>query len=213
MSKLAYFLGGALAGAAGLAAAALLDKGTAGEIEMSPTCDAAGQDAAGVANALNEYFFKAHALANRCSSLSMESCNLSMGPIELPADGLLDKARNALDGALTRVVRSFKAEDLCSLHRQAATLFREYRPVFTRGNELLKASAMAGVSVSTKDLDIEDRLDNHLDNEDWFDDLDEGCSRLTTFLTESANAAQSLIERLETLQKYGAPAPLSLAGA
>ena len=163
--------------------------------------------------ALNEYFFKAHELARRCFSLSMESCNFSMGPIELPEDNLLDKARNALDGGLTRMVRSFKAEDLRSLHRQAATLFREYRPVFTRGNELLKAAAMAGVNVSTKELDIEDRLDNRLDNEDWFDDLDEGCSRLSTFLTESADAAQSLIGQLETLQKYGGPAPLSLAEA
>ena len=213
MSKLAYFLGGALAGAAGLAAAALLDKGTAGEIETSPTGGAPGRDAAGVTGALNEYFFKAHELARRCFSLSMESCNFSMGPIELPEDNLLDKARNALDGGLTRMVRSFKAEDLRSLHRQAATLFREYRPVFTRGNELLKAAAMAGVSVSTKELDIEDRLDNRLDNEDWFDDLDEGCSRLSTFLTESADAAQSLIGQLETLQKYGGPAPLSLAEA
>ena len=213
MSKLAYFLGGALAGVAGLAAAALLDKGTTGEIEMGPSCDGPGQDAAGVANALNEYFFKAHELARRCSTLSMESCDLSMGPIELPDENLLDKARNVLDGGLTRMVRSFKAEDLRSLHRQAATLFREYRRVFTRGNELLKAAAMAGVSVSTRELDIEDRLDNRLANEDWFDDLDEGCSRLNTFLTESADAAQSLIEQLETLQKYGGPAPLSLTGA
>lgn len=143
----------------------------------------------------------------------MELCQFSMGPIDLPDDSLLQKAGNILDGGLTRVVRGFKAEDLRSLHRQAAQLFSEYRPVFTRGNEILKGAAMTGVGVSTKELDIRDRLDNSLENEDWFDDLDEGCSRLNTFLTDSADAAQALIEQLETLQKYGGPAPLSLAGA
>ena len=159
MSKLGFFLGGALAGAAGLAAAALLDKNSSVPGLPGPTCgdSPAGLDAAGVVNALNEYFFKAHELARRCSTLSMESCDLSMGPIELPDENLLDKARNVLDGGLTRMVRSFKAEDLRSLHRQAATLFREYRRVFTRGNELLKAAAMAGVSVSTRELDIDRR--------------------------------------------------------
>lgn len=214
MSKLFFFLGGALAGAAGLAAAALLDKGSsAGELP-APTCPAspAGLDAGGVVDALNEYFFKAHELARRCSTLSMESCNLAMGPIELPDDSLLQKAGNVIGGGLTRVVRGFKAEDLRSLHRQAAQLFSDYRPVFTRGNALLKDAAMAGVGVSTRELEIRDRLDNRLENEDWFDDLDEGCSRLSTFLTESADAAQDLIGQLENLQKCGAE-PLVPAGA
>lgn len=215
MSKLGFFLGGALAGAAGLAAAALLDKNSSAPELPGPSCgDApAGLNAAGVVSALYEYFFKAHELARRCSTLSMESSELCMGPIELPEDTLLQKAGNAIGGGLTRVVRGFRAEDLRSLHRQAATLFSDYRPVFTRGNELLKDAAMTGVGVSTRELDIRDRLDNSLANEDWFDDLDEGCSRLNTFLTESADAAQELIEQLETLQKYGGPAPLSLAGA
>ena len=215
MSKLGFFLGGALAGAAGLAAAALLDKNSSVPGLPGPSCgdSPAGLDAAGVVNALNEYFFKAHELARRCSTLSMESSELCMGPIELPDDSLLQKAGNILDGGLTRVVRGFRAEELRSLHRQVAQLFRDYRPMFTRGNELLKGAAMAGVGVSTRELDIRDRLDNSLENEDWFDDLDEGCSRLDTFLSDSADAAQELIEQLETLQKYGGPAPLSIAGA
>lgn len=215
MSKLGFFLGGALVGAAGLAAAALLDKSSSAPELPGPSCgdSAAGLDARGAVDALNEYFFKAHELARRCSTLSMESGELCMGPIELPEDSLLEKAANAIGGGLTRVVRGFRAEDLRSLHRQAAQLFSDYRPVFTRGNDLLKGAAMAGVGVSTKELDIRDRLDNSLENEDWFDDLDEGCSRLNTFLTESADAAQELIDQLETLQKYGGPAPLSLAGA
>lgn len=215
MSKLGFFLGGALAGAAGLAAAALLDKNSSAPELPGPSCgeSPAGLDAAGVVDALNEYFFKAHELARRCSTLSMESSELCMGPIELPEDNLLQKAGNAIGGGLTRVARGFRAEDLRSLHRQAAQLFSDYRPVFTRGNELLKGAAMTGVGVSTRELDIRDRLDNRLDNEDWFDDLDEGCSRLYTFLTESADAAQELIGQLETLQKYGGPAPLSPAGA
>ena len=215
MSKLAFFLGGALAGAAGLAAAALLGKGSSAPELPGPSCQdsPSGLDARGVVDALNEYFFKAHELARRCSTLSMESCEFSMGPIELPDDSLLQKAGNILDGGLTRVVRGFKVEDLRTLRRQAATLFSEYRPVFLRGNELLKGASMGGVSVSTKELDIRDRLDNRLDNEDWFDDLDEGCSRLETFLTDSADAAQALTDQLETLQKYGGPAPLSLAEA
>lgn len=215
MSKLGFFLGGALAGAAGLAAAALLDKGSSAPELPGPSCPGSPSelDCGGVVFALNEYFFKAHTLANRCSSLSLESSDLCMGPIELPEDDLLDKARNALDGGLTRMVRGFKAEDLRSLRRQAAQLFADYRPMFTRGNELLKAARMAGVGVSTRELDIRDRLDNRLENEDWFDDLDEGCSRLNAFLTGSADAAQELIDQLETLQKYGGPAPLSLAGA
>ncbi|MBD5648004.1 MAG: hypothetical protein HDQ89_10505 [Desulfovibrio sp.] len=215
MSKLGFFLGGALAGAAGLAAAALLDRNSSAPELPGPSCgdSPAGLDAAAVASALNEYFFKAHELARRCSTLSMESCELSMGPIDLPDDSLLQKAANAIGSGLTRVVRGFRNEDLRSLHRQAATLFSEYRPIFQRGNELLKGASMAGVGVSTKELNIRERLDNRLDNEDWFDDLDEGCSRLNTFLTDSADAAQELIEQLETLQKYGGPAPLSLAGA
>lgn len=214
MSKLAYFLGGAVAGAVGLAAAALLDKGGPEEIELRPSCAGqAGKDAAGVTNALREYFFKAHELAVRCSGLSMESCDLAMGPIELPDDDLLEKARTAIGGGLTQIVRSFKAGDLRSLHRQAATLFHEYRPVFICGNELLRSAALAGVGVSTKELDIEDRLDNRLANEDWFDELDEGCYRLNTFLTKSADAAQQLIQQLEALQKHGAPAPMPIVGA
>lgn len=215
MSKLAFFLGGALAGAAGLAAAALLDKSSSAPELPGPSCQGSpsGLDVRGVTDALNEYFFRAHELARRCSTLSMESCELAMGPIELPDDSLLQKAGNILDGGLTRVVRGFKVENLRTLRRQAATLFSEYRPVFLRGNELLKSASMAGVSVSTKELDIRDCLDNRLDNEDWFDDLDEGCSRLETFLTDSADAAQALIGQLETFRKYGGPAPLSLSEA
>ena len=214
MSKLGFFLG-ALAGAAGLTAAALLDTSSSAPELPGPSCEGSpsGLDAAAVVSALNEYFFKAHELARRCSTLSMESSELCMGPIELPEDSLLQKAGNAIDGGLTRVVRGFKAEDLRSLHRQAARLFSDYRPVFTRGNELLKGAAMTGVGVSTRELAIRDRLDNSLANEDWFDDLDEGCSRLNSFLTDSADAAQELIDQLETLQKYGGPAPLPLAGA
>lgn len=215
MSKPGFFLGGALAGAAGLAAVALPDKNSSAPELPGPSCgdSPARLNAAGVVDVLNEYFFKAHELARRCSTLSMESCELCMGPIERPEDNLLQKAGNAIGGGLTRVVRGFRAEDLRSPHRQAAKLFSDYRPVFTRGNELLKGAAMTGVGVSTQDLDIRDRLDNRLDNEAWFDDPYEGCSRLNTFLTESADAAQELIGQLETLQKYGGPAPLSLAGA
>lgn len=215
MSKLAFFLGGALAGAAGLSAAALLDKSSSSPDLSGPSRPGspAEFDASGVVDALKEYFFKAHELAQRCSSLSMESCGLSMGPIELPDDNLFQKAANILNGGFTRVLRGFKAEDLRALRRQVATLFSEYRPIFQRGNELLKEARMAGVSVSTKELNIRDRLDNRLDNEDWFDDLYKGCSRIGTFLTESADAARELIGQLETFQKEGGPAQYSFTEA
>lgn len=105
-----------------------------------------------------------------------------MGPIELPSDDLFQKAGNILNGGLTRVLRGIKTEDRPTLRRQAA---------------------MAGVSISTKEQGIRDRLDNRLANDDLLDDLDEGCNRVNAFLTESGDVAHELTGQLETFQKYG----------
>lgn len=217
MNRMSVFLGGALAGIAGLSAAALLRKDS---LDSDGCTDvpfngsgAASLKTAKVREAMDEYFFKAHDLADQCFALLMKSTDLGMGPIALPDDSLLERAANALGGGLTRISRTFQADELRSLRKRATRLYNQYRPAFERGNALLAAKNLAGVSISTENLDTQVPLDNSLANEDWYDDLDAACNRLHDFLTESSDAAWKLLKQLEQLEKYGGPAPLSLAQA
>lgn len=217
MNRMSVFLGSALAGIAGLSAAALLRKDSLGSDVRTDVpfngSRVASLDAAEVREAMDEYFFKAHDLADQCFALLMKSTDLGMGPIALPDDSLLERAANALGGGLTRLSRSFQTSELRSLRKRVTRLYTQYRPIFERGNALLIAGNMTGVRISTENLDTQVALDNSLANEDWYDDLDGACNRLHDFLTESSDAAWKLLKQLEQLEKYGGPEPLALAQA
>ena len=113
MSRLGYLLGGALLGAAGLAAAAVLSENTSdasssGSLSLD-NVDAL--DAAGLAKRLNSYFFKAQAISSKCNSLTLESGDLC-GPLELPDDGFFMRAGNAIVGKMTEISRGGKQDAL-----------------------------------------------------------------------------------------------------
>lgn len=215
MNRMSVF--GALAGIAGLSVAALLHKDFPRGIGCAHApfngSGVASLEAAKVREALDDYFFKAHDLVDQCFALLRKSTDLGMGPIALPDDDLLEKAANALGGGLIRISRGFQTNELCMLRKRATHLYNQYRPVFERGNALLKDRNMAGVSISTENLNARPVLVNSLANEDWYDDLDEACNRLYDFLTESADAAQELVRQLEHLDECCLPESLSLAQA
>jgi hypothetical protein len=204
MRNIGYLLGGALAGAVGLTAAALLsEKKSDAYFSGGASPDAANSlGAEDVATRLNSYFFKATALALKCSSLSLESGELHCTPIDLPDDDFLTKVGNKIGGSLTITCRAGKLSSLRDLKKEAERLYQGHRNLFVRANTILERNGEETVSLKFPSLQNQDlTLNNSLSNDDWILDFDDLCGKVRDFINKTIEIAEKLIGKLEALSE------------
>lgn len=201
MRRFAYLLGGALVGAAGLAAAAYLNR----EDNSPHRFDAVGTlgiDA--LIGRLNTYVIKAHALSIKCSGVVIKSGELQFAPIDLPDDTLLTRLGNMVGGKLTVTSRAWKRDALLDLKKEAEYLYTQHHDLFSRANELLERHGMGRINCREISFDQKDfSLNNELSNEDWILELDALADGIRNFLEASTVVAEQLISNLEGIQEHG----------
>ncbi|MDL2216204.1 hypothetical protein LJB81_00555 [Desulfovibrio sp. OttesenSCG-928-M14] len=203
MSRLIYLLGGAVVGAAGLAAAALLNEKNSNStsLDVPHLGSASSLDADALAGQLNSYFFKANAFAMKCSGLVMESGHLQYTPIDLPDDGFFMRTWNKLGCKLTEGSRACKRDSMLDIKKEAEQLYAQHRDVFSTANALLEQHGMQKISCKEVTFDGQDfSLNNELSNDDWILEFGELSEKIQDFLNKSAAIAEQLISRLEQIQ-------------
>ncbi len=197
--NLACFLGGALTGAGILTGLAL--RSAQSESRRDPAFtpeEAARMDASTASLHLSIYFFKINALAMKCTSVSLHSGPLCLGPLEIDGESVLQKAKSRMDGFMTRTGRAFAVSMLKDQARDMQSLFQRYRPVFVRANRLLAAKRQAGVRLGGFVLHAGSfAIDNSLANDRWLEDFDSLCDRLRDFAQATGRAGDRLISLLE----------------
>ena len=200
MSKLGFFIGGTLLGAAGLAAAALAHDKISGT-EPAPKADRIrAMDAAEISRQLRIYFFKATSLSLKCTGLFSESAFSDFPSINFPDDGFFTKMGNKIEGGMNRICRGMTKSQVLDLKNEAKKLYRQHRNLFIQANNILYQKGVAGISLA--DLTLDDQhfvLNNAMDNENWLDDLHVLCEAISAFLTKTADVADQLSSRLDSL--------------
>lgn len=193
------FLGGALTGAAGLLAAALWDQSRI-EAQFSPLLKSASSlDAGQAAGQLNSYFFKAQEMYARLNEIMLESCELIATPISPPDESIFEKVGASLGGRATLWLRGWRESQLNDLARELEQLFDRYRGVFERANELVPRADAEPVDLRALKLSGTDVVINRsLDNDDWDLELAQLAAPIEDFIQKSCDAAERLIDALET---------------
>lgn len=200
MSKFVYLLGGALVGAAGLAAATYLNREDNSPHRLD-TVESLGIDA--LVGRLNTYVIKAHALSIKCSSVVIKSGDLQFAPIDLPDDTLLTRFGNMVGGKMTVTSRAWKHDALFDLKKEAEHLYTQHRDLFSRANELLEQHGMGRIKCKEITFAQQDfSLNNELSNEDWILKLDALADDIRNFLETSTVVAEQLISNLEGIQEH-----------
>ena len=198
MSRFAFLAGGALVGAASLAAAALLTEKCSRSLSPSKIDTF---DANGLAAQLDSYFLKANFLALKCSNVVMESCKFHHISIDLPDDDILARAGNKISGSMTVILRKWKVDVLLGIKNEAEQLYAENRAVFARANALLKQHGAQ--QVSYKEMVFSDKnfsLNNALTNDDWILEFEDLAEKIRDALNKSAAVAEQLVNGLERFQ-------------
>lgn len=199
MSRFVYFLGGALVGAAGITAAALLHKENDNPLRQLGNIEDLGVD--DLIGKLNRYVIKAHALSIICSSVVMKSTDLQATPIDLPGDDLLTRIGNMVGGTMTVVSRQWKRDALLDLKKEAEQLYTQYSGVFAKANTLLEQFGMGQISCKGIVFGKRDfSLNNELSNDDWILEFDALADTIRNFLNMSTTVAEQLIASLEKNQ-------------
>jgi len=222
MSKLGYFLGGALLGVAGLSASVFLfkdeneDAGTEQKVDFTPE-SATGMSAAEVIGHLNEYFMKSNVLGMKSSASCFSVGDLGdsqVAQFSTPETPFWEKARDWACDQCRRVGRKGKEMDLRDFRQRVEGLYQRYRPVFVRANRLLAAQGIVGVPLKEFTLENEDfTLNNAMSNEQWSDDALALNDKLNGFISRTTEAANTLIRKLEALEAPARPAPAAAEAA
>lgn len=199
--KMFAFMGGIIAGAAGLTALALWDAQKT-EKEYAPCLKTPEQlNANELFRQLNSYYFKAQNLLAECNSIMLESSDLISTPIDLPDDSFLQKAANLIGGKMNTVSRRWKRDQLLELQSNAKKLYGRYQGVFKKANDLLSEHGKSGVDLSVICLNAsETDVNESLDNDDWIFELENLADIAREYLEKSCEVAEELISRLESIE-------------
>ncbi len=199
------FLGGAIAGAAGLTAAALYNSHKS-EFQYSPLLKTPDVlDAAGVVRELNNYFFKAQSLYTACNKVVFDCSELIFTPVPLPWDNVVRRTLNRIGGGMNSFGRKNGNSRLCKLKEEAITLYGRYKGVFLRANELAKTMGRTPLQLDViKFDDVTHELDNSVTNENWDEDFEALADSIRNFLDRSCDVANQLIDMLEDDGKHHA---------
>lgn len=197
MRPLAFF-GGAVAGMAGLAAAAFIDRKIT-ESRFPPALKTPEiLDAEQAAAELNNYFFKQQAVISECNKIVIESSDNIATPLPLPWDSALRKAANSLGGCLSKVCRKWSASQILNCKKQAEDLYARYKGVFGRANALLVESGKPAISYPASLFSGNfTQVANCAENEDWGDQFGQLADEIRNGIEQSCAIAERLIEALE----------------
>lgn len=192
------FIGGAIAGMAGLAAAAYIDHRIT-ESKFSPelkTPEILGKEQ--VIRELSNYFFKAQTLLCKCNEIVIKNSSLIVTPVPLPGDNIFQRAANLAGGRLTQVCRKGSVGQLLDCKKDAAQLYERYLGIFNRANGLLAEYGQTPVPVDKKLFSSSNlNVDDSLENEDWDTEFGKLADQIRDAIDQSCEKAQKLIETLE----------------
>lgn len=192
------FIGGAIAGAAGLTTAALWDKKKREAEFPLQLQQVASLNAQDICELLTDYCIKANLLSSRCSLCFAQIGEACTPTIELPDETALERIFRKIDSRVTPVMRRWKHQQFLSFRDEARDLYARYRGVFGRGNELLLG--MGKVALMLRDITFRGcdfSLDNSAANEDWDMQLDDMADLIRNYLDKSVSIAEQLIACLE----------------
>lgn len=209
MSNFGWLMGGLLAGAAGLATAALVTSKKSDDpldsLDDAKPSETRANDATGLKRQLDRYFFKASTIIEKCTSLDMESGDLMATSIEMPDDSILQKMGDKIGDKLNVKLRQWKLQELVNLKKEAAALYLQYRDVFDKANALLEKHGLPQVSLKGLNFGGKDfSLNNSIDNEEWTFDFGDLADRVTNFLEKSQKASEDLVDGLEKILGHSA---------
>lgn len=192
------FLGGAIAGAIGLAAAAMHASHRA-ESQHSPLLKTSDVlDADDVVRELNNYSLEALSLCNDCTKVVFDSGNTIFTPAPLPWDKRMRKTPNRPGDGGNGLARKNACRRLRVMKEEVADLYEQYRSVFMRANDLVAASG--GTTVSLEALRFDEahgREDNSTSHENQEDDVEALADCILKFLETSCDAASRLIDMIQ----------------
>lgn len=192
------FLGGAIVGAAGLAAAAYVDHRIT-EAKFSPDLKRADTlNAEQVVRELNSYFFKVQGIYSKCNKIVLENSELVVTPMPLPHDNIIHRVANSIGGRLASISRGSSISQLLECQREANKLHGRYLGVFERANSILTEKGMTPFTL-TKRLftDKTVALDTSIRNEDWDTEFETIADNIRDTLDEACNHTERLIAMLE----------------
>lgn len=192
------FIGGAITGMAGLAAAAFIDHKIT-EARLSPDCkQAEALDSGQVVKELNGYFFKAQRLYSDCNKIALESNNLILTSATMPWDNFFRKSVSSLGGKMAQVSRKCGIEELRECGKKAQKLYSHYSPVFERAAAILsERGRTVPVVASRLGIGRIGPLDNSISNDNWDMEFDQYVDMIRNSIEQSCNMAEQLIEMLE----------------
>lgn len=193
-------IAGFLAGAGALYAASELSA-KQDEKETGGSFIANDLDINGVKSKLNSYFWLASKLYQRCNDLSLKSCDMMMGSIELPDDDPITKIGNKIYDRMLPVSRAMVLSQLKDINSDCQKLLKKYAGVFKNANETLESHGMKVVLIRKRHVDNSALiLDNKLTNENWSSEFEAHLDKVRDFIEESYDAAHTLIDALDSIE-------------
>lgn len=192
------FFGGALVGAAGLAAAAFIDHKIT-EAKFSPKLkqpDALDNEQ--VVRELNNYFFKIQALYSKCNKIALENSDLIVTSVTFPWDNPLRKVANILGDKLARVCRHTNLNQLADIRREANDIYRRYLGIFERANAIFAERGQTQQKIKANlfasRMNVQPTSSS---GDDWDTSFESEVDYIRDTLEASCDMAEHLIERLE----------------
>lgn len=204
------FIGGALTGVAALVTAALSSNSNKSEFKYT-ICDkneVKNMPASMLVGYLNAYTTEVVKIYNDLmlnNILNLQTdCfeelfhNLSFGKEEDYFSNLKDKTLRSLE-------KHLRVYMLKSYRNSAASNFMKFRPVFVRGNEILKDKCKLGCSIDSSVLSDSFTIDYSLPVPEWAERFQKMHSRLEKFLLKSSDVSIDMGRDLITLESQAEP--------
>lgn len=199
--NIGYFLGGAILGAAGLTAAALIDDKLNPKPTLPDPDEARSMSVEAVTRGLSAYCMRASALSAETSASIRQKVDAE--PMrDFEDDSILDRMRNRLGGGVCIIDRKLRLSSLRDFLSDAEKLYRQHRCLFVRANVILRENGLHGVTL--KNLTPRKRtssLDNSVANEDWRDQFNDFLEAVEDYITATIDAANLLCDKLEALSE------------
>lgn len=192
------FIGGAITGMAGLAAATFIDYKLT-ESKFSPELKTPEiLDRNQVIRELNNYFFKQQTVLSECNRIVLESSDNIVTPMPLPWDNALQKAANAIGGGLLKICRKGNVGSLLKCQNKAEEIYTRYRGVFERADNLLADTGRASLPIPSRIFEGSGvKVNNAPENENWIDEFEMLADQIRDGIEHSCTIAEQLIEALE----------------
>ena len=197
-----YFFGGAILGAAGLTAAALIDDKLNPKPSLPAPDEVRSMSVERVTSGLSAYCMKASALNSKTLDPTLNPWNNVTPLMDYEGDSLLDRIKNRMGGAICIIDRKIKMSALRNFLEESERLFKLHRCLFVRANIILREHGVQGINLKT--LTPRKRafmLDSSVSNGDWMNQYSDSLQVVQDFITATIDMANLLCEKLEALSE------------